>query len=181
MKRLLLPVLIVLAGCTAEPPPAATAENAAPAAAVTDPTRGGSRGGTWLHAESLKDGKPIAWDFRETYAPVPGRTRLAVVSLGHEETFNGSSTPEQQHDYAARESGLLEALKGRADLVAVLDWRQQHDWFFYIGADVSREDVEKAAGQQEFASLQVTLEDDPQLDFYRTLSQRVRGTPPDKR
>lgn len=180
MKRLLLSALFVLAGCAAEsPPPAATAENAAKTP-VADPTRGGARGGTWLHAETLKNGQPIAWDFRDDYAAVPERTRLVVVSLGHEHAFDGSTTAEQQSDYNTRENSLLEALKDRADLVATLDWNQQHDWFFYAGPELSREDVEKNAGERKFISLQVTLEDDPQHDFYRVLRQRVHGTPEKK-
>lgn len=171
MKRLLLPVLFVLAGCTSEPPPPAPA----PGAAVVDPARGGARAGTWLRAESRKDGKPIAWEYRDDYVARAERARLIVVSLGHEDTFDGSIPASRQRDYDEREQRLREALKDRAELVATLDWNQQHDWFFYAAADLAREDVESAAGERSFSDLQIALEDDPAFDFYRTLRQRVHG------
>lgn len=180
MKRLLLPVLLLLAGCAPESPPAASGAQDPAAASVADPTRGGTRGGTWLHAESLKDGVPIAWDFRDDYSPLPQRTRLVVVSLGHEESFDGNTDAERQRVYDAHERSLLDGLKGRADLVAVLDWRQQHDWFFYTAAEVGREDVERITGAADSVTVQVSLEDDPQFDFYRTLQQRVHGVPEKK-
>lgn len=175
MKRLLLIVLCGLAACSTESPPPVAPAAGKPAAGAADPARGGARQGTWVRAESQKDGQPIAWEYRDDYVATAGRTRLVVVSLGHEDAFNGSTPAERQRDYDQREQRLREALKDRADLVAALDWRQQHDWFFYTAADVTREDVESAAGERSFSDLQIALEDDPEFDFYRTLRQRVHG------
>jgi hypothetical protein len=75
----------------------------------------------------------------------------------------------------AQEKTLHDGLKARAELVAVLDWRQQHDWFFYSAADVTREEVETIFGNKGLVSLQVSLEDDPELQFYRALMQRVHA------
>lgn len=135
------------------------------------------RKGTWLHAEAMKDGMPIAWDFREGYTAAAPRPlpRLIVVSLGHEDNFDGSISPAVQAAQDAQEKTLHEGLKARAELVAVLDWRQQHDWFFYSAADVTREEVETIFGNKGLVSLQVSLEDDPELQFYHTLMQRVHA------
>ena len=178
MKRLLLAILVLLAACApTTAPPTAAGEKSAAASPPADPTRGGMRKGTWLHAEALKDGVPISWDFREDYAvAAPGSLpRLIVVSLGHEENYDGSTSAAAQAEHDAREKNLHDGLKERAELVAVLDWRQQHDWFFYSAPDVTREEVENFFGEKGFANLQVTLEDDPELQFYRTLKQRVHG------
>lgn len=179
MKRLSLAVLVLLAACApATAPPNAAGEKSVEAASPTaDPTRGGLRKGTWLHAQSMKDGVPISWDFREDYTVAAPRPlpRLIVVSLGHEDNYDGSTSAATQAEQDAREKRLIESLKERAELVAVLDWRQQHDWFFYSAADVTREEVENFLGEKGFASLQVSLEDDPELQFYHTLKQRVHG------
>lgn len=175
MKRLLLPVLFVLAGCSSESPSPPAATTPAATASVVDPARGGARHGTWLRAESRKEDRPIAWEYRDDYVVKPERARLIVVSLGHEDAFDGNTPASRQRDYDEREQRLREALKDRAELVATLDWRQQHDWFFYAAADVVREDVESAAGERSFSDLQIALEDDPEFDFYRTLRQRVHG------
>lgn len=171
-------LLAALNGCADSEPPAAPAS---PARAVkpVDPSRDGARAGQWARAESERDKLPIAWQYREDFAMAPPRQlpQLLVVSQGLKIPYVGQVDPALQQEFAVREQRLLDALKDKAELVAVLDWSQQHDWFFYADASVTRESVTLALGDVGGHDVHVTLENDAQGQFYRTLKQRVSGSP----
>jgi len=170
-------MLAALGGCADSAPPAAPAPPADVVKPV-DPSRGGARAGQWARAESERDRLPIAWQYREDFAVAPPRQlpRLVVVSQGLKIPYVGQIDPALQQEFALREQRLLDALKDKAELVAVLDWSQQHDWFFYADASVTRESVQAALGDVHGRDLKITLENDAQLDFYVTLKKRVAGS-----
>ncbi|WP_386069284.1 hypothetical protein ACFJIW_04120 [Tahibacter sp. UC22_41] len=130
-------LVAALAGCTPSPPadaPAGAAASAPPAAAATpdDPARGGTRHGTWARAEGERQGMPITWEYREDYSVAPPRRlpQLVVISQARDVPYVGQSDPSLQQEFTARERQLQAAFGDAAELVAVLDWHQQHDWFF---------------------------------------------------
>ncbi len=168
-------MLAALGGCSDSTPPAAPAGAVKPA----DPSRDGARAGQWARAESERDKRPITWQYREDFTVAPPRQlpQLVVVSQALTIPYVGQADPVLQQEFAAREQRLLDALKDKAELVAVLDWSQQHDWFFYADASVTRESVTLALGDVGGRDVRVTLENDAQGQFYGTLKQRVAGTP----
>ncbi len=171
-------MLAVLGGCTDSAPPAAP-DQPADAAKPSDPSRNGARAGQWARAESERDKLPIVWQYREDFAVAPPRQlpQLVVVSQALKIPYVGQTDPALQQELTAREQRLLDALKDKAELVAVLDWSQQHDWFFYADAVVTRESVQAALGDVRGRDIRVTLENDAQQQFYGTLKQRVSGAP----
>jgi hypothetical protein len=187
MKRrgalLLTAALALLAGCGRDAPtapPAPTAAAAAKPAAVDpqdDPARGGARKGSWIRAESEHQDLPIVWELRDDYtAPESPPRRLLVVSQAREVPFVGRNDAAKHAEFVALEQRLLDALAGHADLVAVLDWRQQHDWYFYADDPVTRERVTEALGGAAGRSVRIDIESDGG-QFYTTLKQRVSGKP----
>jgi hypothetical protein len=171
-------MLAVLGGCADSTPPAAPAPPA-DVAKPADPSRNGARAGQWARAESERDKLPIAWQYREDFAVAPPRQlpQLVVVSQALKIPYVGQTDPALQQGFAVLEQHLLDVLDDKAELVAVLDWNQQHDWFFYADAGVTRESVEAALGDVGGRDIRVTLENDAQQQFYGTLKQRVSGTP----
>lgn len=172
-----------LAGCAPPPsdaPPAAAvqAQPQPPAPALIDPARGGVRHGVWARAEAEREGQPIAWEYREDFSVAPPRRlpQLLVVSEARQIPYVGQNDPALQHDFDARERLLLTALGSEAELVAVLDWNQQHDWFFYADASVTQDRVVAALGDLRGRDVRVTLENDAQ-EFYATLKKRVSAQP----
>ncbi len=173
-----------LAGCAPTPPPpdasspAAAASAQQPAPALTDPARGGVRHGVWARAEAEREGRPIAWEYREDFSVAPPRRlpQLLVVSEARQIPYVGQNDPALQHDFDARERLLLTALGSEAELVAVLDWNQQHDWFFYADASVTQDRVVAALGDLRGRDVRATLENDAQ-EFYATLKKRVSAQP----
>lgn len=170
-------MLAMLGGCTDSAPPAAPGQPA-DVAKPADPSRNGARAGQWARAESARDKRPIVWQYREDFAVAPPRQlpQLVVVSQALKIPYVGQTDPALERELAAREQRLLDALTGKAELVAVLDWSQQHDWFFYADAGVTRESVTLALGDVGGRDVRVTLENDAQQQFYGTLKQRVSGT-----
>lgn len=171
-------MLATLGGCADPAPPTAPAQSA-DVVKPDDPSRSGARSGQWAQAESERDKLPIAWRYREDFAVTPPRQlpQLVVVSQALQIPYVGQTDPALQQEFAAREQRLLDALAGKAELVAVLDWHQQHDWFFYADASVTRESVMLALGDAGDRDVSVTLENDAQGQFYSTLKQRVSGSP----
>lgn len=175
-------LVAALAGCAPSPPADAPKSSAAAppptAAAPDDPGRGGSRPGTWVRAEGERQGMPITWEYRDDYTVAPPRRlpQLAVISLARDVPYVGQRDPASQQEFDAHERQLRTALGDAAELVAVLDWHQQHDWFFYTDAAVTRARVVAALGDLRGRDVRVTLESDGQA-FYSTLKQRV-GTEP---
>lgn len=171
-------MLATLGGCT---DPALPTTPAQPADVVKpdDPSRNGARSGQWVRVESERDKLPIVWLYREDFAVTPPRQlpQLLVVSQALQIPYVGQTDPALQQEFAVREQRLLDALAGKAELVAVLDWRQQHDWFFYTDASVTRESVTLALGDAGDRDILVTLENDAPGRFYGTLKQRVSGSP----
>jgi hypothetical protein len=171
-----------LAGCAPTPPPPDASSPAAsaqqPAPALTDPARGGVRHGVWARAEAEREGRPIAWEYREDFSVAPPRRlpQLLVVSEARQIPYVGQNDPALQHDFDARERLLLTALGSEAELVAVLDWNQQHDWFFYADASVTQDRVVAALGDLRGRDVRATLENDAQ-EFYATLKKRVSAQP----
>ncbi|HSX58687.1 MAG TPA: hypothetical protein VLF18_00675 [Tahibacter sp.] len=181
---LLLATLAGLAGCapstapaqTAAAPPAAASAEAAPASA-DDPSRGGARRGTWLRAESERDELPIVWEFRDDYAAPAGLPpRLVIVSQVRDIPYVGQIDTTLRAELAGREQRLIDALAGHAELIAVLDWRLQHDWYFYGGPEVTRERVIAALGNTGGRDIKVSVETDGG-EFYTALKKRVGKTP----
>jgi hypothetical protein len=176
-------LVAALAGCTPSPPadaPAGAAASAPPAAAATpdDPARGGTRHGTWARAEGERQGMPITWEYREDYSVAPPRRlpQLVVISQARDVPYVGQSDPTLQQEFTARERQLQAAFGDAAELVAVLDWHQQHDWFFYTDASVTQARVVAALGDLRGRDVRVTLENDAQ-EFYSTLKKRVDTQP----
>jgi hypothetical protein len=185
MKRraalLLSAVVALLAGCGQDAPPATSASTSAakPTAADVrdDPARGGARKGSWIRAESERQDLPIVWELRDDYvAPDSMPRKLLVVSEAREVPFVGQNDTAQHARFVAREQRLLDALAGHADLIAVLDWRQQHDWYFYADDQVTRERVAEALRDGTGRTVRVDIESDGG-QFYTTLKQRVSGKP----
>ncbi|WP_257386475.1 hypothetical protein, partial [Tahibacter caeni] len=180
--RLAGPLLAVAlaTGCapSADAPDGAATPVKAPANAsaetANDPSHGGAREGNWVRAESERQGLPLVWEYRDDYAVVPPRRlpQLLVVSLAREVPYVGQTIPELQREFDAHERQLRTALGADADLVAVLDWHRQHDWFFYADASVTQDRVAAALGDLRRGDVRVTLENDAQK-FYSTLKQRV--------
>jgi hypothetical protein len=170
----LIAVMLVAAtaGCAGPPPPAAP-----PGTGATDPARGGARTGAWTRAESERDKMPIVWEFRDDYSAAAQRVQLIVVSQALDVPYVGQVDAALQQEFATREQRLRDALADKADLVAVLDWRQQHDWFFYADASVTRESVEAALGDRKGRDIRVSVEKDSEREFYTTLKQRVAAKP----
>ncbi|MCQ4164262.1 hypothetical protein [Tahibacter harae] len=168
MKRLLLPLLLALGACSQAPPPAAPA-------AGPDPSLGGARAGTWVRAEGERKGQAMIWTYREDFVPDAARPRLLVVSQGVEAATSSQVMQPLQPELDQREKRLREGLRGKAELVAVLDWDQQHDWYFYAVPELASDEVTALLGDVKFADIRTTLEDDPAFDFYRTLLKRVGG------
>lgn len=169
-------LLAAAAGCTPSPPPSGATPQAEAAAVAHDPARGGARRGSWLRAESERDKLPIVWELRNDYVPADTRPQLVVVSQARDVPYVGQADAVLDADLAAREDRLLGALAGKAELVAVLDWRQQHDWFFYADASVTHDSVAAAFGEVGARDVQVTVEADGGT-FYATLKQRVAAQP----
>lgn len=171
-------MLAALGGCSDSAPPAASAPPADVVKPI-DPSRNGARAGHWARAESERDKLPIVWQYREDFAVAPPRQlpQLVVVSQALKIPYVGQTDPALQQELAVREQRLLDALKDKAELVAVLDWSQQHDWFFYADASVTRESVTLALGDLAGRDVRVTLENDAQGQFYGTLKQRVSASP----
>lgn len=174
MSRAAAPVLLaalaLLAGCTPPDTPAPPAAQAA----QEDPSRGGARHGSWLRAESEHSKRPIVWEFRDDYAAPPGAPpQLLIVSQARDTPYVGQDANAQRAVFVAREQRLLDALAGHAELVAVLDWSQQHDWYFYADASVTREHVTRALGDTP-GDIRVTVEADAG-EFYKVLKQRTSG------
>jgi hypothetical protein len=172
-------MLAALGACSDSAPPAAPPAVQGDVAKPADPSRDGARAGRWARAESEREKMPIAWQYREDFAVAPPRQlpQLVVVSQALNIPYVGQTDPTLQQEHAAREQRLLDALAGKAELVAVLDWHVQHDWFFYVDASVTRETVQAALGDVGGHDIQVTLENDPQQLFYGSLKQRVSGSP----
>jgi hypothetical protein len=173
-------MLAVLGGCADSAPPAApTPVPPSDVAKPADPSRNGARAGQWARAESERDKLPIVWQYREDFAVAPPRQlpQLIVVSQALKIPYVGQTDPALQQEFAVLEQRLLDALAGKVELVAVLDWSQQHDWFFYADAGVTRESVRSALGEVGGRDVRVTLENDAQQLFYGTLKQRVSGVP----
>ena len=171
MKRLLLPLLLALSACSPAPPPSAPA---APAVGP-DPSLGGARAGTWVRAEGERKGKGMIWTYREDFTPSAARPRLLVVSQGVEAATDDAVMQRLQPELDQREKLLREGLQGKAELVAVLDWDQQHDWYFYAVPELGSDEVTALLGESKSADVRTTLEDDPEFAFYRTLRERVGG------
>jgi hypothetical protein len=174
---LLLASLALVAGCApsgpAAPPPAAKAVQ-------DDPSRGGARRGSWVRAESEHKSLPIAWELRDDYVVPPGAPpQLVIVSQAREIPYVGQGESTQRAEFVAREQRLLDALAGHAELVAVLDWSQQHDWYFYADSSVTRESVAAILSDAVGRDIRVTVETDAG-EFYKTLKQRTSGTPEKK-
>jgi hypothetical protein len=127
----------------------------------------------------VRDKLPIVWHYREDFAVAPPRQlpQLVVVSQALKIPYVGQTDPALEQELAEREQRLLDALTGKAELVAVLDWSRQHDWFFYADAGVTRESVQAALGEGGGRDIHVTIENDVQQKFYVTLKQRVSGAP----
>lgn len=182
MKRaavLLSGLVALLAGCAQESPSAPPATAAQPPATVApdDPARGGARTGSWIRAESEHQELPIAWELRDDYvAPAGAPRKLLIVSQERSIPFVGQNDIAQRAEFVAHEQRLLDALAGHADLVAVLDWRQQHDWYFYADDQVTRERVAEALRNAAGGAVRVDIETDGG-QFYTTLKQRVSGKP----
>jgi len=172
-------MLAALGGCSDPAPPASLQAEQADVAKAADPSRNGARAGRWARAESERDKLPIAWQYREDFAVAPPRQlpQLVVVSQALKIPYVGQVDPAVQDELAVREQRLLDALKDKAELVAVLDWHVQHDWFFYADASVTRETVQAALGDVGGHDIQVTLENDVNQKFYSGLKQRVSGSP----
>lgn len=173
---------LLLAACAPAPAPAPAVPPPADAAAqpqAADPARGGRRAGAWARAETEREKLPIAWEYREDYAPSAPRLlpRLIVVSQAREIPYLGQAEAAVQAAFDVREQRLVEGLRGQAELVAVLDWRQQHDWFFYAQAGVSEAMVGAALGDIRDLDIRISIEDDAAQQFYRTLRERIGATP----
>lgn len=169
---LLLAALALLAGCTSPDTPAPPAAQAA----QEDPSRGGARRGSWVRAESEHRKLPIVWEFRDDYvAPSGVSPQLVIVSQARDTPYVGQDAIAQRAEFVEREQRLLDALAGHAELVAVLDWSQQHDWYFYTDASVTRERVTGALGDTP-GDIRVTVEADAG-EFYKVLKQRTSGVP----
>ena len=175
------PLLVaVLAGCAPSPPADTPAGHAAatppPVAASDNPARGGRRHGIWVRAEAERQGQPIVWEYREDYSVAPPRRlpQLLVVSQTREVPYLGQRDPALQQEFDAREQQLQTALGDAAELIAVLDWHQQHDWYFYADASVTQARVVAALGDPHDRDVRVTLENDAQ-EFYVTLKKRIDG------
>lgn len=168
----LLLTVALLAGCAQGDPPAPAAP-----AAQSDPSRGGARPGVWIRAESEHKDLPIAWELRDDYvAPAGAQRRLLIVSQVRDVPYVGQTDATQRPEFFVREQHLLEGLAGHADLVAVLDWRQQHDWYFYVDAEVTRERVAAALADAAGRTIRVDF-DTEGGEFYKTLKQRTSGKP----
>ncbi|MBL8299908.1 MAG: hypothetical protein JNN30_16335 [Rhodanobacteraceae bacterium] len=166
----LLVLTALLAGCAPSEP---VAPQSAANAGQDDPSRGGRRRGSWIRAESEHNDLPIAWEVRDDYRAPPGaQRRLLIVSQAREVPYLGQVDAAARTELSTREQRLLDTLGGRAELIAVLDWRQQHDWYFSADERVQREHVLDALGDAAVHDIRVDIEADDGL-FYRTLLQRV--------
>jgi hypothetical protein len=172
LSRVLLPSLLsLLCACAPAPAPAPPANP--PAAVGPDPSLAGARSGTWVRAEGERKGKPMIWTYREDFVPGAARPKLLVVSMGVESATDAATMHHLQPELDQHEKNLREGLQGKAELVAVLDWDQQHDWYFYASPELSSDAVTALLGKASMANIQTTLEDDPEFAFYRTLQQRI--------
>lgn len=179
MRILALPLLAALAACTpndpAAPPAAAQGSEAAPAAAAPDPGRNG-RQGAWQRAESERKKLPIAWEYRSDLDPARRAAfkQLLIVSLLTGGSRVGQS-PARLEAYDAVERELAAALAGKGELVAVLDYNLQYDWYFYTNdADVAA--IETIAGKSAEKDISVKVENDADGEFYTTLKERLSAT-----
>jgi hypothetical protein len=132
------------------------------------------RDGDWVRAEGTREGKPMVWQMREHYTPMPTRAQLIVVSWHFASTRqDGQPDEPAQAQLADAEKRLLAALGAEATLVAVLDYDTQHDWYFYA-ADASLRDKAESVVAAPGRDVTVTAEDDSKAEFYRALGRRVK-------
>lgn len=177
MSRGVAPLLLVMAALLAGCAPPDTTAPPAVQAEQADPSRGGARRGSWVRAESEHKKLPIVWEFRDDYVAPPGVSpQLVIVSQAREMPYVGQDAAALQAEFVAHEQRLLDALAGHAELVAVLDWSQQHDWYFYADASVTRERVTGALGDTPGRDIRVTVESDGG-EFYTVLKQRTSAAP----
>ena len=191
-KLLVCLVVLALAACSsnetpappegaptaaAPPPVAAPPSGDASTITIRDVARNGARPGNWRRAESDRNGVPIAWEFREDVDPARRATlpRLIVVSAVNYARTDKDQRPDASllDVYDALERQLVTLLSDRADLVAVLTYYRQYDWYFYAASadDVAAIKALLAqAGQQDVT---VSVENDPQGEFYATLVDRA--------
>jgi len=170
---------LALAACSStETPAPPSVPDAASATAARDPARG-ARAGRWLRADSERQGVPITWEFRDDIDPVrrAALPRLVVVSVLNYAQTGADQRPKAPliDAYDAIERELLAQLSGKAELVAVLTYYYQYDWYFYTASDDDVAAIKALlakAGQQDVT---VNVENDPQGEFYATLVDRVRA------
>lgn len=171
-----------LAACapTDVPTDAPTAPSgAAPASAAVarDPARNGARAGAWRRAESDRQGVPIAWEFRVDVDAARRATlpQLVVVSVMNPAAVaaNGRLNAATLDTYDRIERDLVGLLAGKGDLVAVLDYYQQYDWYFYA-ANIGDVDAIRALfAKSGLQDVTINVEDDAKGEFYSTLRSRV--------
>lgn len=173
-------VCFTLAACSStETPAPSSAPDTASATAARDPARGGVRPGRWLRADSQRQGVPITWEFRDDVEPARRATlpRLVVVSvLNHTQTGTDQRPQASLVDtYDAIERELLAQLSGKAELVAVLTYYYQYDWYFYTASDSDVGAIKALFAKAGQRDVTVNVENDPQGEFYTTLIDRVRA------
>jgi hypothetical protein len=181
--RILLPLaLLVVVACSdapsAAPPAAGAAASSAPTAAgKSDPARAGARKGTWARAESDRAGVPIVWEFREDAgdAQRKDKPQLLTVSWVYKAAADDAQPdPAQLAAFAAFEDRLLAALGDKAELVAVLTFNRQHNWYLYA-TDFATVDTVRELAKSETSAVDIKAdaEYEPVGEFYTRLRKTV--------
>jgi hypothetical protein len=177
MNRLAAVALcLTLAACSASdvaaPPAAAPGELYA-----RDPARGGARAGFWRRADSDRGGVPIAWDFRDDVDAARRATlpQLVIVSVVDYVRIGPDQRPEPAliDVYDAIERDLVALMAGKADLVAVLAYYRQYDWYFYASGDADAAAIRALFAKAGIQDVTVSVEPDPNGEFYAKLRERV--------
>lgn len=171
MKRIGL-VAVATAWLLASCQPSTTSTSTSTTSQVTpDPAREGS----WLRAEGKRQGMPIVWQMLENHAVAAPRTQLLVVSWHFKSSRNDGQLDEAaKNESLAIEKTLVTALEAHAQLVAVMDFNTQHDWYFYADDAAIKRQAEDAVKSTPQRDILVTVEDDATGRFYSALKQKIQ-------
>ncbi|MEO8671424.1 MAG: DUF695 domain-containing protein [Tahibacter sp.] len=165
--------LAFLAGCSGP-----TAAPSATAPGAVDASRAGLRHGSWRHALLQPKGRILQWDLRDDFsaAQLSAQPNLLVISSHYRaESFDAPPSEAQQREFHRYEDALLDALKGKGELVAVMAGGEQYDWYFYSDSGEALSAARTPPAPSAEADVAISVEADPQGDFYTKLRSKAQA------